>query len=139
MAPRDIHWDGMQLKRLRWSLALILFVACLVPIRDASPEYADVVLNNRSEQAGMAPVVFPHWFHRIRFRCKVCHYELGFEMRAGANDVTMNDILQGKFCGICHNGEIAWSTENCGLCHSGLPGLKSRIYGGHETLGPGRW
>ena len=87
----------------------------------------------------MRPVVFPHWFHRIRFRCKVCHSELGFEMRAGANDVTMNEIVKGKFCGTCHNGEIAWSTENCGLCHSGLPGLKSRIYGGHETLGPGRW
>lgn len=102
-------------------------------------EYGDVVLNKRAEREGMAPVVFPHWFHRIRFRCKVCHSELGFEMRAGANQVTMAEIVQGKFCGACHNGSIAWSTENCKLCHSGAPNLPSRIHGSHETLGPGRW
>ena len=102
-------------------------------------EYGDVVLNKHSEREGMRPVIFPHWFHRIRFRCKVCHSELGFEMRAGANDVTMNGIVEGKFCGACHNGEIAWSTEHCDLCHSGLAGLKSGIRGGHQTSGPGRW
>jgi hypothetical protein len=29
--------------------------------------------------------------------------------------------------------------ENCELCHSGKPGLPSRIIGGHQTGGPGRW
>jgi c(7)-type cytochrome triheme protein len=102
-------------------------------------EYGDVVLNRRSESEGMRPVVFPHWFHRIRFRCKVCHHELGFEMRAGANDVRMSDIAEGKFCGMCHNNDVAWGAERCDLCHSGRAGLKSGIYGGHETTGPGRW
>jgi len=102
-------------------------------------EYADVVLNKYAEAHGMRPVIYPHWFHRIRFRCKVCHSELGFEMRAGANDVTMADIIDGKFCGMCHNGEIAWSTEYCDRCHSGLPGLKPGIRGDSETSGPGRW
>jgi c(7)-type cytochrome triheme protein len=105
----------------------------------AHGEYGDAVLNKRSEAEGVRPVVFPHWFHRIRFRCKVCHTELGFEMRAGANDVTMQQIINGEFCGACHNGVIAWPTENCVLCHSGKPGTKSGIYGGHETLGPGKW
>ena len=127
------------LKLLKHALPVLTIVFTLSPVPEVWSEYGDVVLNRRSEQAGMAPVVFPHWFHRVRFRCKVCHSELGFEMRAGANDVTMNEIVQGKFCGTCHNGESAWSAENCGLCHSGLPGLKSRIHGGHETLGPGRW
>lgn len=102
-------------------------------------EYGDVVLNKRSEREGVRPVVFPHWFHRIRFRCKVCHSELGFRMRAGANDVLMADIIDGKFCGLCHNNEIAWGPERCDLCHSGKAGLKSRIHGSHETGGPGRW
>lgn len=105
----------------------------------ATAEYADVVLNRRAEKEGMRPVVFPHWFHRIRFRCKVCHFELGFKMRVGANDVRMADIVDGKFCGMCHNNEIAWGAERCDLCHSGKRGLKSGIYGGHETMGPGRW
>ncbi len=119
-------------------LALLAGLWAVLP-GDGRGEYADVVLNRNSEAAGMRPVIFPHWFHRIRFRCKVCHHELAFEMRAGANRVTMGDIYQGKFCGMCHNGRIAWGLENCNLCHSGRAGLPSGIQGGHRTLGPGRW
>ena len=105
----------------------------------APAEYGDVVLNHRSDAAGVRPVVFPHWFHRIRFRCKVCHTELGFEMRAGSNQVLMTDILDGRFCGMCHNAQVAWGPERCELCHSGKRGLASGIYGGSETKGPGKW
>ena len=105
----------------------------------ANAEYGDVILNKYSDSNDMAPVIYPHWFHRIRFQCKVCHSELGFKMKAGGNDVTMADIVDGQFCGMCHNGEIAWTTENCELCHSGKPGLKSGIIGTHKTLGPGIW
>ena len=102
-------------------------------------EYGDVVLNRRADANGVRPVVFPHWFHRIRYRCKVCHHELGFQMRAGSNDVQMADILDGRFCGMCHDGQTAWGPERCDLCHSGRPGLKSGIVGGAQTSGPGRW
>ena len=105
----------------------------------AQAEYADVVLNKYAEHEGMRPVIFPHWFHRIRFRCKVCHNELGFEMRAGSNDITMAAIIEGQFCGMCHNGEISWTVDNCDLCHSGKPGLRSGIRGANEPAGPGRW
>ena len=123
--------------RIRF-LFLLALGAALWPAPSAA-EYGDVVLNKRSEKEGVRPVVFSHWFHRIRFRCKVCHSELGFEMRAGANDVRMVDIANGKFCGMCHNNQVAWGADRCDLCHSGKRGLKSRIYGGHQTLGPGRW
>lgn len=116
-----------------------LATGLIVTLAPAHAEYADVVLNRFAEKAGMRPVVFPHWFHRIRFRCKVCHFELGFKMRAGSNEVKMNDIIEGRFCGMCHDGETAWSVENCDLCHSGKAGLPPGIFGGHETLGPGRW
>lgn len=114
-------------------------LAAALAVAPAHAEYGDVVFNKRSEKDGMRPVVFSHWFHRIRFRCKVCHNELGFEMRAGANDLRMVDITNGKYCGLCHNGEIAWGAERCDLCHSGQRGLTSRIYGSNQTLGPGRW
>ena len=121
-------------------LIFVVFLIVLAPwVTPLHAEYGDVILNRYAEKSDMRPVVFPHWFHRIRFRCKVCHHELGFEMRAGANDVTMDDIIDGRYCGMCHNGDVAWSVENCDLCHSGLPGLKSRIIGGHQTGGPGRW
>ena len=87
-------------------------------IMRAGAEYGDVVINNYSSEAGMRPVVFPHWFHRIRFRCSVCHTDLGFKFDAGGNDISMLKIIDGEYCGACHNGDLAWSVENCDLCHS---------------------
>lgn len=121
------------------AVIVVVLMSNLFGLPPAEAEYADVVINKRSDAAGVRPVIYPHWFHRIRFRCKVCHNELGFVMRVGENDVTMKEITEGKFCGMCHNNEIAWGVENCDLCHSGKPGLKSSIKGGHKTLGPGRW
>ncbi len=83
-------------------------------------EYGDIVLNRQSEnmkQAGVKPVLFPHWFHRIRFKCKVCHEEI-FILRKGANEITMGGIMAGEFCGKCHNGLIAWEPLYCNKCHS---------------------
>ena len=120
-------------------LIFILLLLSTISAEDANAEYADVVLNKNSDKEGVRPVIFPHWFHRIRFQCRVCHQELGFEMRAGSNEVTMDEIIDGKFCGACHNGEIAWSVENCDLCHSALHETKSSIKGGHRTMGPGYW
>ncbi len=110
---------------------LIAFALVNVPPGDAQAEYGDVVINNYSDDAGMRPVVFPHWFHRIRFRCNVCHAELGFEFKAGSNDINMLKIFDGEFCGACHNNEIAWGVENCVLCHSGMPGMRTRVH--HST------
>ena len=91
-------------------------------------EYGDVVINNYADDAGMNPVVFPHWFHRVRFRCKVCHADLGFKFEAGGNDINMLKIIDGEYCGACHNGEIAWSIENCFICHSGKPGTPTQVH-----------
>lgn len=120
----------------RWLFQLLCFGMMTAP---AIAEYGDVVLNQRSEREGVRPVVFPHWFHRIRYRCSACHTELGFKMRAGANQVLMRDISNGQFCGACHNGQLAWGAERCDLCHSGKPGLASGIVGSSETKGPGKW
>lgn len=110
-------------------LAATLSVALLslVP-KDAAAEYGDVVINNYSDEAGMRPVIFPHWFHRVRFRCKVCHADLGFKFQAGGNDINMLKIIDGEYCGACHNGEIAWSVENCDLCHSAKPDTPTQVH-----------
>ena len=118
---------------------LLAGVVALGAGREAAAEYADVVLNRLSDQNDVRPVIFPHWFHRIRFRCKVCHSEFGFEMRVGANEITMGKIIDGQYCGLCHNDEVAWGVDNCNLCHSGKPGLATGIRGSNQTGGPGRW
>ncbi len=94
----------------------------------AGAEYGDVVINNYSDAAGVRPVIFPHWFHRIRFRCKVCHADLGFEFKAGGNKINMLKIVDGQYCGACHNGEVAWAPENCDLCHSAKPGTPTQVH-----------
>ncbi|MBF0438888.1 MAG: hypothetical protein HQL93_07170 [Magnetococcales bacterium] len=110
-------------------MVLALFLLTLEFVPSATAEYGDVVINNQSDKAGMRPPVFPHWFHRIRFRCKVCHADLGFKFQAGGNQINMLKIIDGEFCGACHNGEIAWSVENCDVCHSGKPGTPTQVHG----------
>lgn len=109
-------------------MVLLILAAGWADMRDARAEYGDVVINNHSDAAGMRPAVFPHWFHRIRFRCKVCHADLGFKFKAGGNDINMVKIIDGQYCGACHNGNIAWSIENCNLCHSGTPGTPTQVH-----------
>jgi hypothetical protein len=40
----------------------------------------------------------------------------------------MLKIINGEYCGACHNGQIAWSVENCDLCHSALPNTPTQIH-----------
>lgn len=117
----------------RWTvgLAAAVFAAAALAFLDIAParaEYGDVVINNYSDAAGVRPVVFPHWFHRVRFRCKVCHTDLGFKFQAGGNDINMVKIIDGQFCGACHNGSLAWSVEHCDVCHSGKAGTKTQVH-----------
>lgn len=109
-------------------LCVTIIVLLLWAPRMVEAEYGDVLINNYSDAAGMRPVVFPHWFHRIRFRCKVCHADLGFKMEAGGNQINMLKIIDGEYCGACHNGEVAWAVENCDVCHTGKPGQPTQVH-----------
>ena len=106
----------------KWPLLLVVAIGTASTIFLTSwsghAEYGDIVLNREAEDAEMPPVVFPHWFHRIRFKCSVCHEDI-FIMRAGANEINMIKIVEGEYCGKCHNGRIAFSPLFCDRCHSG--------------------
>lgn len=121
---------GRIVSRMTGWLAIPVLVAVIIfGGSEARAEYADIVINNYSDAAGMRPAVFPHWFHRVRFRCKVCHADIGFKFKAGGNNIDMLKIINGEFCGACHNGEIAWTVDNCDLCHSGKPGTPTQVHG----------
>lgn len=117
--------------------SLLAFVLALFFAAPAPAEYGDIVINNYSDAAGMRPVIFPHWFHRVRFRCKVCHADLGFQFKAGGNEINMLKVIDGQYCGACHNGELAWGVESCNLCHSAKLKTPTQV---HEStlqkLGP---
>lgn len=71
------------------------------------------------DASSLDAAIFPHWVHRIRYQCSVCHLEI-FEPRAGANAITMSDIRAGRACGRCHDGRTAFavSFDSCHRCHS---------------------
>jgi c(7)-type cytochrome triheme protein len=73
-----------------------------------------------SEAAEVVPVAtFSHWEHRMRFTCNVCHPAI-FPMKAkGAPPITMDEIKEGKACGVCHNGRAIFGStvSTCVRCH----------------------
>ncbi len=71
-------------------------------------------------EEGLGPVIYPHWIHRVWFKCKVCHQGI-FKMKRSGNGLSQARILEGKQCGVCHNNRIAFGAdkpEHCVKCHS---------------------
>jgi c(7)-type cytochrome triheme protein len=61
-------------------------------------------------------VVFPHAAHTYWLRCDNCHPAI-FQMRAGADPITMAGIFAGEYCGRCH-GKVAFPpATGCTRCH----------------------
>ena len=81
-------------------------------------EYGNIYLDRQAQKGKGTPVLFSHQKHRRHFTCKVCHTELEFSLSKGDTDITREDYLDGRYCGACHNGKIAFSTEfACDACH----------------------
>ena len=77
------------------------------------------------EKEGVAPVIYPHWIHRIWFERRVCHDDL-FPMRRVSSKNSHEEMQAGKSCGVCHNGELAFASDGkCDSCHlAGKPEAK---------------
>jgi c(7)-type cytochrome triheme protein len=101
---------------------LVLFAVLTMAGGDgAYAAYGDLVFERKGDVEGsetFPPSIFPHWVHRARYRCYVCH-PAPFAMEVGANDITMDSINKGQYCGACHNGRVAFNVEftNCARCH----------------------
>jgi c(7)-type cytochrome triheme protein len=111
MSSRSTRW-------LSWG-ALLTASLALVWTACYAAEYGDVIFKRKVEGLDdIPPGVFPHWVHRMQFKCSACHDE-PFKMEAGANEVTMDAIGEGKSCGVCHDGKKAFasSVDTCLRCH----------------------
>ena len=87
-------------------------------------------------------VVFYHKKHTmdIGLDCGSCHDSGLFEMAAGtaeeSDDFTMESLYQGKYCGACHDGDMAFaSNTRCTTCHIGVKGY-NRLTGGEAQAAP---
>jgi len=103
--------------RVDWVRALV--DGHIQPRTNIAPEFqvrvldADVLLNLR----GSTPIVrFPHRAHTLWLDCSNCHDAL-FKAQAGANRLSMEKMLQGEQCGVCH-GAVAFPLTECNRCHS---------------------
>jgi c(7)-type cytochrome triheme protein len=80
-----------------------------------------MVTNTRDEPrsptlAGLPDIIFSHQKHVAWTGCGMCH-PATFALEAGKTKITMKEITEGKFCGICH-GNVAFPLNDCAKCHS---------------------
>lgn len=81
--------------------------------------FGDVIYEGKGADKGLPSSHFPHWKHRIHYRCSVCHEKI-FKMEIGANNMSMKRFKQGELCGECHNGKEAYKIgfDTCNRCHN---------------------
>lgn len=84
----------------------------------------DILMKNTQS---MPWVKFPHDRHTKWLDCANCHPAI-FIPKEGANPITMNKVLRGEYCGVCHD-KVAFALFTCERCHS-VP---------HEGSGPKWW
>lgn len=84
----------------------------------------DIVMKNTQF---MPWVRFPHLQHTKWLACENCHPKI-FIPQEHANPISMNKVLRGEFCGVCHD-KVSFSLFICERCHS-VP---------HEGSGPAWW
>lgn len=100
-------------------IACVCALALLPPGGALQAEPGDVVLKRSAPSLGdFPPATFPHWIHRMQYKCPACHDEL-FAMKAQSSRVSMSDIMAGRLCGQCHNGKVAFASTfaTCNRCH----------------------
>lgn len=122
---------GVSMKKLLFTLLLIT-VAATFWVRysslfaaESAAHGGDIVYNKP-----VKAVLFSHQVHveDKGLSCEMCHAGM-FEtmaLKAQENkDFTMGALYQGKFCGACHNGQMAFASNvRCASCHIGVKGYK---------------
>jgi len=73
----------------------------------------EIIMN---ETGSLPRVMFPHKPHTRWLDCENCHDKI-FKSKAGETPVTMEKILEGEYCGVCH-GAVAFPLTECNRCHS---------------------
>jgi c(7)-type cytochrome triheme protein len=106
-----------EVERMRlWTLLLVVLLSGLLAANVfAVPSTKTVEFPDGAQ----GKVVFSGKVHADKgLKCTDCHTKI-WPMKKG-QAMKMADINAGKFCGVCHNGQKAFSTskpEDCAKCH----------------------
>jgi len=103
------------------SLFILVIMTGLISPAQSDEVLGDITLPREEATSSLTTplAVFPHWKHRMYFKCNVCHEAL-FQMQVGADHITMDAVRDGQFCAVCHDGKTAFevSFDTCEICHS---------------------
>jgi c(7)-type cytochrome triheme protein len=96
-------------------------------IKGLSFEKKKMMVNLRNEPRtpklpGLPEIIFSHTKHVVWNGCGMCHPDT-FALETGKTAMTMEEIIEGKFCGECH-GSVAFPLNDCSRCHSKPVSLK---------------
>jgi len=104
--------------------ALSLFGQLLnLPPVPAPEMYGEIIMDKNSANKEIGLVRFSHSKHRVKYTCRVCHYELDFAMKSGETSFVCDQgRMNGKYCAVCHDGKISFGPRdgdkyNCRKCH----------------------
>ena len=79
----------------------------------------DKTLRLRAEMSGISESVFPHGIHEAWLDCSNCHPELFTIKKKSTQNFSMDRIVRGEFCGVCHL-KIAFPLNDCRKCHPAM-------------------
>jgi c(7)-type cytochrome triheme protein len=70
----------------------------------------------KPDEPAMPVIIFSHEEHAQWNGCDLCHPAL-FSEKKGEPKITMEAIMEGRFCGVCH-GTVAFPVLDCQRCHT---------------------
>lgn len=111
--PKDkfglIDWSRMVSKKIIDPADTVQGEKIQTPLLDL-----DVLIKTKGDFVN--DVLFRHKPHVYWLDCKNCHTGI-FVMAKGKNNMTMQGIVKGKWCGRCH-GKASFPLSDCKRCHS---------------------
>ena len=76
----------------------------------------DKTLTLMAEMSGIPSAVFPHKTHEQWLDCNDCHPELFNIKKKTTRSLTMENMLRGESCAVCHL-RVAFPLNDCKRCH----------------------
>ena len=110
-----------------------LLLGTVLSLMLAVPLFAEDTGGDIHYDAPVIGVIFSHEAHveGAGLDCESCHDDL-FQMEAlaiqGQPDFSMLALAEGRYCGVCHDGETAFSSSTrCASCHEGAIGYRRAL------------
>jgi c(7)-type cytochrome triheme protein len=83
--------------------------------KPAQAVQTDFAIHPKASDKG--DIIFSHKKHVLWNGCEVCHPDIFKGGKRGSTKYSMDEIKEGKFCGVCHS-TVSFPIADCARCHS---------------------